>query len=205
MYVNIIHYIFNQHVSCFAHHLGWIFLTETALKFFPCIGRLLDFGTEPKWDAQTISVLIWSRTLSWSLLLLFTVEDSANLPPSPPPSPAAEHFGPLDQGRLMLHVCMERGEVRNTMKELEHFFSHEYSSHPLTLAWMRVFYLGTPASPTPSRLISTLSQCPTDAHAPLICGAGPKIDGVVFAGTTLPPLLTSFKSISSSSSSIFSS
>ncbi|XP_026127254.1 microtubule-associated protein 2-like isoform X9 [Carassius auratus] len=25
------------------------------------------------------------------------VEDSANLPPSPPPSPAAEHFGPLDQ------------------------------------------------------------------------------------------------------------
>ncbi|XP_026127256.1 microtubule-associated protein 2-like isoform X11 [Carassius auratus] len=25
------------------------------------------------------------------------MEDSANLPPSPPPSPAAEHFGPLDQ------------------------------------------------------------------------------------------------------------
>lgn len=66
---------------------------------------------------------------------LFTVEDSANLPPSPPPSPAAEHFGPLDQGRVMLHVCMERGEVRNTLKELENlFFPHEYSSHPLTLA-----------------------------------------------------------------------
>lgn len=103
-------------------------------------------------------------------------------------------------------MCVWR-EVRweTQWKNLNTFFSHEYSSHPLTLAWMRVFYLGTPASPTPSRLISTLSQCPTDAHAPLLCGAGPKIDGVVFAGTTLPPLLTSFKSISSSSSSIFSS
>ncbi|XP_052421112.1 microtubule-associated protein 2 isoform X11 [Carassius gibelio] len=29
------------------------------------------------------------------------VEDSANLPPSPPPSPAAEHFGPLDQAVKM--------------------------------------------------------------------------------------------------------
>ncbi|MEQ2279823.1 hypothetical protein AMECASPLE_013210, partial [Ameca splendens] len=26
-----------------------------------------------------------------------SVEDTTNLPPSPPPSPAAEHFGPLEQ------------------------------------------------------------------------------------------------------------
>lgn len=32
-------------------------------------------------------------------LCSFVVEDTANLPPSPPPSPAAEHFGPLEQGR----------------------------------------------------------------------------------------------------------
>lgn len=61
--------------------------------------------------------------------------------------------------------------MRNTLKELEHLFFHEYSGRPLTLAWMRVFYLGTPASPNPSRMISPLSQCPTDAHAPLICEA----------------------------------
>ncbi len=54
-------------------------------------------------------------------------------------------------------------------------------------------------------LILPMSQCPTDAHAPMICGASPKIDGVVFAGSTLPPLLTSFKSTSSSSSSTSSS
>ncbi|XP_039675084.1 microtubule-associated protein 2 isoform X14 [Perca fluviatilis] len=29
-----------------------------------------------------------------------SVEDTANLPPSPPPSPAAEHFGPLEQEAL---------------------------------------------------------------------------------------------------------
>lgn len=29
----------------------------------------------------------------------FVVEDTTNLPPSPPPSPAAEPFGPLEQGR----------------------------------------------------------------------------------------------------------
>uniref|UniRef100_A0A8C3B6L7 Microtubule-associated protein 2 n=1 Tax=Cyclopterus lumpus TaxID=8103 RepID=A0A8C3B6L7_CYCLU len=30
------------------------------------------------------------------------VEDTTNLPPSPPPSPSAEHFGPLEQGRPRL-------------------------------------------------------------------------------------------------------
>lgn len=34
-----------------------------------------------------------------SSLCHFVVEDTTNLPPSPPPSPAAEHFGPLEQGR----------------------------------------------------------------------------------------------------------
>lgn len=29
----------------------------------------------------------------------FVVEDTPNLPPSPPPSPAAEHIGPQEQGR----------------------------------------------------------------------------------------------------------
>lgn len=33
----------------------------------------------------------------------FVVEDTTNLPPSPPPSPAAEHFGPLEQGRLEIN------------------------------------------------------------------------------------------------------
>uniref|UniRef100_A0A3B1IGW4 Microtubule-associated protein 2 n=1 Tax=Astyanax mexicanus TaxID=7994 RepID=A0A3B1IGW4_ASTMX len=36
-----------------------------------------------------------------------SVEDSANLPPSPPPSPAAEHFGPLEQGRFFFS-CSRR-------------------------------------------------------------------------------------------------
>lgn len=37
----------------------------------------------------------------------FAVEDTTNLPPSPPPSPAAEHFGPLEQGRanVLIRVC----------------------------------------------------------------------------------------------------
>ncbi|KAL2081570.1 hypothetical protein ACEWY4_023423 [Coilia grayii] len=34
-------------------------------------------------------------------LFLLEVEDSANLPPSPPPSPAAEHFGPLEPALKM--------------------------------------------------------------------------------------------------------
>uniref|UniRef100_A0A665XDN6 Microtubule-associated protein 2 n=1 Tax=Echeneis naucrates TaxID=173247 RepID=A0A665XDN6_ECHNA len=33
-----------------------------------------------------------------------SVEDTTNLPPSPPPSPAAEHFGPLEQGRANVEV-----------------------------------------------------------------------------------------------------
>uniref|UniRef100_H2SWG2 Microtubule-associated protein 2 n=1 Tax=Takifugu rubripes TaxID=31033 RepID=H2SWG2_TAKRU len=35
-----------------------------------------------------------------------SVEDTTNLPPSPPPSPAAEHFGPLEQGRLRAQVSL---------------------------------------------------------------------------------------------------
>lgn len=40
---------------------------------------------------------------------LLAVEDTTNLPPSPPPSPAAEHFGPLEQGRatVFMRVCVK--------------------------------------------------------------------------------------------------
>uniref|UniRef100_A0A673H7E1 Microtubule-associated protein 2 n=1 Tax=Sinocyclocheilus rhinocerous TaxID=307959 RepID=A0A673H7E1_9TELE len=61
--------------------------------------------------AEAVAVLKGEQELHPDTAVrLPSVEDSANLPPSPPPSPAAEHFGPLDQGRVMLHVCMERGE-----------------------------------------------------------------------------------------------
>lgn len=36
--------------------------------------------------------------VSVSLSLPFAVDDSANLPPSPPPSPSAEQIGPVAQG-----------------------------------------------------------------------------------------------------------
>lgn len=41
-----------------------------------------------------------------SVSLPFAVEDTTNLPPSPPPSPAAEHFGPLEQGRVKNIKCV---------------------------------------------------------------------------------------------------
>ncbi len=74
--------------------------------------------------------LILNIVLISSFLLFVYSGGLCNLPPSPPPSPAAEHFGPLDQGRVTLLVCMERGEVRNTLKELEQPFSYEYFRSP---------------------------------------------------------------------------
>ncbi|TRZ03753.1 hypothetical protein DNTS_009745, partial [Danionella cerebrum] len=48
--------------------------------------------------AEAVAVLKGEQELHPELAVrLPSVEDSANLPPSPPPSPAAEHFGPLDQ------------------------------------------------------------------------------------------------------------
>nr|AAH83396.1 Zgc:103474 protein [Danio rerio] len=48
--------------------------------------------------AEAVAVLKGEQELHpETAVRLPSVEDSANLPPSPPPSPAAEHFGPLDQ------------------------------------------------------------------------------------------------------------
>ncbi|KTG00793.1 hypothetical protein cypCar_00010391 [Cyprinus carpio] len=48
--------------------------------------------------AEAVAVLKGEQELHPDTAVrLPSVEDSANLPPSPPPSPAAEHFGPLDQ------------------------------------------------------------------------------------------------------------
>ncbi|XP_059418336.1 microtubule-associated protein 2-like isoform X3 [Carassius carassius] len=47
--------------------------------------------------AEAVAVLKGEQELHPDTAVrLPSVEDSANLPPSPPPSPAAEHFGPLD-------------------------------------------------------------------------------------------------------------
>uniref|UniRef100_A0AAZ1XLH8 Microtubule-associated protein 2 n=1 Tax=Oreochromis aureus TaxID=47969 RepID=A0AAZ1XLH8_OREAU len=35
-----------------------------------------------------------------------SVEDTTNLPPSPPPSPAAEHFGPLEQDKMNIFIII---------------------------------------------------------------------------------------------------
>ncbi|XP_016375321.1 microtubule-associated protein 2-like isoform X5 [Sinocyclocheilus rhinocerous] len=52
--------------------------------------------------AEAVAVLKGEQELHPDTAVrLPSVEDSANLPPSPPPSPAAEHFGPLDQALKM--------------------------------------------------------------------------------------------------------
>uniref|UniRef100_A0A8C1D5D2 Microtubule-associated protein n=1 Tax=Cyprinus carpio carpio TaxID=630221 RepID=A0A8C1D5D2_CYPCA len=52
--------------------------------------------------AEAVAVLKGEQELHPDTAVrLPSVEDSANLPPSPPPSPAAEHFGPLDQAVKM--------------------------------------------------------------------------------------------------------
>uniref|UniRef100_A0A3B3CVR4 Microtubule-associated protein 2 n=1 Tax=Oryzias melastigma TaxID=30732 RepID=A0A3B3CVR4_ORYME len=48
-----------------------------------------------------------------------SVEDTTNLPPSPPPSPAAEHFGPAEKGRLRV----KRTKIFKTSLCLSFFFS----------------------------------------------------------------------------------
>uniref|UniRef100_A0A671T608 Microtubule-associated protein 2 n=1 Tax=Sinocyclocheilus anshuiensis TaxID=1608454 RepID=A0A671T608_9TELE len=54
--------------------------------------------------AEAVAVLKGEQELHPDTAVrLPSVEDSANLPPSPPPSPAAEHFGPLDQELKVSH------------------------------------------------------------------------------------------------------
>ncbi|XP_058468341.1 microtubule-associated protein 2-like isoform X2 [Solea solea] len=47
-----------------------------------------------------------------------TVDDSANLPPSPPPSPSAEQIGPVAQAQL--EECISQATCESAMKEDEH-------------------------------------------------------------------------------------
>lgn len=70
------------------------------------------------------------------------MEDTTNLPPSPPPSPAAEHFGPLEQGRLLFCVMIsgESGVLpvlpRPNLLEvffLRFFFGGEVNRHNIAL------------------------------------------------------------------------
>ncbi|XP_041922832.1 microtubule-associated protein 2 isoform X18 [Alosa sapidissima] len=52
--------------------------------------------------AEAVAVLKGEQELHpGSAVRIPSVEDSANLPPSPPPSPAAEHFGPLEPALKM--------------------------------------------------------------------------------------------------------
>ncbi|XP_018582049.1 microtubule-associated protein 2 isoform X3 [Scleropages formosus] len=53
--------------------------------------------------------------------MLPSVEESANLPPSPPPSPAAEHFGPLEQEEetLEAHTSADKEEQLSSGEEAE--------------------------------------------------------------------------------------
>ncbi|TRZ03972.1 hypothetical protein DNTS_007627, partial [Danionella cerebrum] len=61
--------------------------------------------------AEAVAVLKGEQELHPELAVrLPSVEDSANLPPSPPPSPAAEHFGPLDQEKEETIECLTAGE-----------------------------------------------------------------------------------------------
>uniref|UniRef100_A0A3B4C7M9 Microtubule-associated protein 2 n=1 Tax=Pygocentrus nattereri TaxID=42514 RepID=A0A3B4C7M9_PYGNA len=63
--------------------------------------------------AEAVAVLKGEQELHPDTAVrLPSVEDSANLPPSPPPSPAAEHFGPLEQGRFL--SCCRREEEEDT-------------------------------------------------------------------------------------------
>lgn len=55
----------------------------------------------------------------------FVVEDTTNLPPSPPPSPAAEHFGPLEQGRPRICVHERMFLVERAEETVVSFFFHD--------------------------------------------------------------------------------
>uniref|UniRef100_A0A3Q3BEQ6 Microtubule-associated protein n=1 Tax=Kryptolebias marmoratus TaxID=37003 RepID=A0A3Q3BEQ6_KRYMA len=61
-----------------------------------------------------------------------SVEDTTNLPPSPPPSPAAEHFGPLEQALKMDSDKMESESMSpdsiGSEKRLEEFFEPQVQS-----------------------------------------------------------------------------
>lgn len=59
-------------------------------------------------------------------LCCFAVEDTTNLPPSPPPSPAAEHFGPLEQGRLRAQVSL--GQLISNGTESAFLLFHNWRS-----------------------------------------------------------------------------
>jgi len=64
--------------------------------------RVISFpfpSSHPRLVFPVLSLsLFLSVSFALSLLSPFTVDDSANLPPSPPPSPSAEQIGPVAQG-----------------------------------------------------------------------------------------------------------
>ncbi|XP_062389775.1 microtubule-associated protein 2 [Sardina pilchardus] len=69
--------------------------------------------------AEAVAVLKGEQELHpGSAVRIPSVEDSANLPPSPPPSPAAEHFGPLEQEEETVEA-LATAEEEEEMEELE--------------------------------------------------------------------------------------
>uniref|UniRef100_A0A3B4ZVX0 Microtubule-associated protein 2 n=1 Tax=Stegastes partitus TaxID=144197 RepID=A0A3B4ZVX0_9TELE len=86
-----------------------------------------------------------------------SVEDTTNLPPSPPPSPAAEHFGPLEQGRpraVRKQECVCRGRECGFLLS-PHVRSFVFDSTLGCCCWC----------------VSALSALPISGHAPPPGGA----------------------------------
>ncbi|XP_031415662.1 microtubule-associated protein 2 isoform X16 [Clupea harengus] len=71
--------------------------------------------------AEAVAVLKGEQELHpGTAVRIPSVEDSANLPPSPPPSPAAEHFGPLEQEEETVEaLTTEEEEEEEEELELE--------------------------------------------------------------------------------------
>ncbi|XP_072301195.1 microtubule-associated protein 2 isoform X9 [Eucyclogobius newberryi] len=78
-----------------------------------------------------------------------SVEDATNLPPSPPPSPAAEHFGPLEQA-LKMETDKQIDEKSGSISP-DSIGSEKRPDEPFETPLMQEFFAGervVPESPT---------------------------------------------------------
>ncbi|XP_055772009.1 microtubule-associated protein 2-like isoform X2 [Salvelinus fontinalis] len=72
-----------------------------------------------KVTAEAVAVLKQEQDKQDSTRRLSSVEDSANLPPSPPPSPSAEQIGPMEQGERLEVVPTPPEEEEEEEKEVK--------------------------------------------------------------------------------------
>uniref|UniRef100_A0A8C2BM29 Microtubule-associated protein n=1 Tax=Cyprinus carpio TaxID=7962 RepID=A0A8C2BM29_CYPCA len=122
--------------------------------------------------AEAVAVLKGEQELHPDTAVrLPSVEDSANLPPSPPPSPAAEHFGPLDQvsadGRLPFSVARHSRDRASTSNPTT------LTKIPTSKIWAEALLPARPNSASSFNKRSPLVEA--DLYEPRPSSAGPQV------------------------------